>query len=110
MSFFAFTGQLVFLIFNITLAAFKIAGGILLVTTAFAMLNPKRKEISREELENISIVPLVFPLTAGPGTITTVILLVSEANSLLAASLVFVGIFAGVAVSYLGMKYAPKIF
>lgn len=110
MAFFAFTGQLVFLIFNVTLAAFKIAGGILLVTTEFAMLNPKRKEISREELENISIVPLAFPLTAGPGTITTVILLVSEANSLLEASLVFVGIFAGVAVSYLGMKYAPKIF
>jgi multiple antibiotic resistance protein len=110
LAFFAFTGQLLFLIFNVTLAAFKIAGGILLVTAAFAMLNPRRKEISPEELENISIVPLAFPLTAGPGTITTVILLVSEASSLLEASLVFVGIFAGVAVSYLGMIYAPRIF
>jgi len=74
------------------------------------MLNPKRREISGEELKNISIVPLVFPLTAGPGIVTAVILLVSEANSLSGASLVFVGIFAGVAVSYLGMMCVPRIF
>jgi multiple antibiotic resistance protein len=110
LAFFAFTGQLLFLIFNITLAAFKIAGGILLVTAAFTMLNPKKKEYSREELENIAIVPLAFPLTAGPGTIMAVMLLASEASSLLEASLVFVGIFAGVTVSYLGMTYAPRIF
>ena len=110
LAFFAFTGQLLFLIFNVTLAAFKIAGGILLVTSAFTMLNPKKREFSREELENIAIVPLAFPLTAGPGTITAVILLVSEATSILETSLVFIGILAGMSVSYLGMKYAPKIF
>jgi len=110
LAFFAFTGQLLFLIFNVTLAAFKIAGGILLVTAAFTMLNPKKREFSREELENIAIVPLAFPLTAGPGTITAVILLVSEATSILETSLVFIGILAGMSVSYLGMKYAPKIF
>jgi multiple antibiotic resistance protein len=48
-------------------------------------------------------------LTAGPGTITAVILLVSEASNLLEASLVFMGISAGVAVSYFGMTYGPKI-
>lgn len=35
LAFFAFTGQLLFLIFNITVAAFKIAGGILLITCLF---------------------------------------------------------------------------
>lgn len=110
LAFFAFTGQLLFLVFNITLAAFKIAGGILLVTSAFSMLNPRKKDFSQEELENIAIVPLAFPLTAGPGTIMAVVLLVSEASSLIEASLVFAGIFAGVTVSYLGMTYAPRIF
>ena len=110
LAFFAFTGQLLFLVFNITLAAFKIAGGILLVTSAFSMLNPRKRDFSQEELEDIAIVPLAFPLTAGPGTIMAVVLLVSEASSLLEASLVFAGIFAGVTVSYLGMTYAPKIF
>lgn len=37
------------------------------------------------------------------------ILLVCEAANLREASLVFVGIFAGVASSYLGMVYAPRI-
>lgn len=110
LAFFAFTGQLLFLVFNITLAAFKIAGGILLVTSAFSMLNPRKRDFSQEELENIAVVPLAFPLTAGPGTIMAVVLLVSEASSLIEASLVFAGIFAGVTVSYLGMMYAPKIF
>jgi len=109
LAFFAFTRQLLFLIFNITLAAFRIAGGTLLVTSVFSMFNPKKKEFS-QELENIAIVPLAFPLTAGPGTIMAVILLVSEASSLLEAFLVFAGIFAGLVVSYFGMTYAPRIF
>ena len=107
--FFAFTGQLLFSIFNITIASFRIAGGILLVTVAFRMLNPRKSEYSQEELEDIAIVPLAFPLTAAPGTITTVILLVSEADGLLQGSLVLVGIVTGIVVSYAGMKYASKI-
>jgi len=48
--FFALTGQLLFSIFNITIASFRIAGGILLVTVAFRMLNPRKGEYSQEEL------------------------------------------------------------
>jgi len=107
--FFALTGQLLFSVFNITIASFRIAGGILLVTVAFKMLNPKKGEYSEEELEDIAVVPLAFPLTAGPGTITTVILLVSEANDLVQVFLVILAIAVGIAISYVGMKYASKI-
>ncbi len=107
--FFALTGQFLFSIFNITIASFRIAGGILLVTVAFRMLNPRKGEYSQEELEDIAVVPLAFPLTAGPGTITTVILLVSEADGLLQGSLVLVAIAVGIVVSYVGMRYASKI-
>jgi multiple antibiotic resistance protein len=107
--FFALTGQLLFSIFNITIAAFQIAGGILLISVALHMLNPKKGEYSQEERENIAIVPLAFPLTAGPGTITTVILLTSQAETLLHTLLVFVGIGVGIFVLYLGMRYSAKI-
>ena len=110
MAFFAFTGELLFSVFNVTVAAFKIAGGILLVTAALRMLNPRRDEFSKEELENAAVVPLAFPLTAGPGTITTVILLISEASNILAAFLVFVAILVGIVVCYSGMRYSPRIF
>jgi len=73
------------------------------------MLHPEGKEYSEAERENIAIVPLAFPLTAGPGTITTVILLSSQAETLLHTFLVFVGIAVGILVLYLGMRYASKI-
>ena len=107
--FFALTGQLLFLIFNITIAAFQIAGGILLVFIALRMLYPKKGEYAGAERVDISIVPLAFPLTAGPGSITTVILLASQAGTILHTFLVFVGIAVGIFVLYLGMRYATKI-
>jgi multiple antibiotic resistance protein len=53
---------------------------------------------------------LSFPLTAGIGTITTVILLFSETTNLVEAGLVFFAIVVGIVVSYFGMIYAPKLF
>jgi multiple antibiotic resistance protein len=109
LAFFAVAGNLVFLVFNITISAFLIAGGILLVDVALRMLHPKKDEYSAQELEDIATVPLSFPLTAGPGSITTVMLLVSQASGLLEFSFVFVGIFAGILISYLGMTYSDRL-
>jgi multiple antibiotic resistance protein len=108
--FFALTGHLVFQVFNITIAAFQIAGGILLVAVALRMLNPEENGSSADGTEDIAIVPLAFPLTAGPGTITAVILLVSQADNILESSFVFVGIFVGILISFVGMKYAASLF
>lgn len=106
--FFALTGQLIFSIFNITVPAFQIAGGILLVTVATGMLGSRGESYQDGDQENIAIVPLSFPLSCGPGTITTVILLTSAgALSLIA---VFLGITAALGVSYVGMLYGPRIF
>jgi multiple antibiotic resistance protein len=98
--FFALTGHLIFQVFNITVAAFQIAGGILLVAVALKMLNPEPSRSATDGPEDIAIVPLAFPLTAGPGTITAVILLVSKAQSILESSFVFVGILATLNVNF----------
>jgi len=108
--FFALTGHLVFQVFNITVAAFEIAGGILLVAVALSMLNPRQKTSPTDSGQDIAIVPLAFPLTAGPGAITTVILLASQSNSIIESSFIYVGIFAGVFVSYVGMRYSTRLF
>lgn len=108
--FFALTGQLLFNVFNITIAAFQIAGGILLVSVALRMLNPEKNGSSPSNREDIAIVPLAFPLTSGPGTITAVILLVSKAQGILEFSFVFVGMIMGVLATYIGMRYSSKLF
>lgn len=108
-AFFNLAGQLVFTFFNITISAFQIAGGILLVDVALRMLHPRKDEYSTEELEDVAVVPLVFPLTAGPGSITTVILLMSQANGPLEWFFVFVAISISVLLSYVGMIYADRL-
>lgn len=79
----AYLGPLMFQVLGITMAAFKIAGGLLLSVIAFDMLRstqvntrltPEEKEMAAEK-DDIAISPLAIPLLCGPGAISTVILL-----------------------------------
>ena len=89
LSAFALLGHFIFEPFSITIPAFKIAGGLLLLTIAFSMLQgsrPKSKVTEKDktealEKEAIGIVPLGIPIFAGPGSITTVMIYMSEATS-----------------------------
>ncbi|WP_292520900.1 MarC family protein [Methanoculleus sp.] len=108
--FFALTGQLIFSIFSITVPAFQIAGGILLVSVATGMLGTKGETYSAADLENVAVVPLAFPLSCGPGTITTVILLASGPEGIYGLLAVLLGIIVALSISYIGMLYGPRIF
>jgi len=84
--FFALFGTLVFQVFGVTLAAFRVAGGLLLMLTALDMLRaqPPHTKTTRAEAEegfereDIAIVPLAMPLLAGPGAIATVMVLMAQ--------------------------------
>jgi multiple antibiotic resistance protein len=88
LTFFALGGSLVFRLLGISLAAFQIAGGLLLLLTALDMLRsaPPGLRTSGEEIaegarkEDIAVVPLAMPLLAGPGAIATVVVLASRAR------------------------------
>jgi multiple antibiotic resistance protein len=104
--FFALTGMLLFQLFGFTIGAFRIAGGIILFTTAVSMLNPRpAKEEAAESSENIALMPICIPFIAGPGTIVTVILYMSEASNAgqmydwATAMVAYVGVFIGIAVT-----------
>lgn len=85
---FALVGRWLFHFLGITLPAFQIAGSIVLLIVALDMLRaqPSRVRATREETaagsekEDIAITPLAVPLLAGPGAISTVILLQSRAQ------------------------------
>ncbi len=88
LSLFAIVGQYIFRMFGITLPAFEIAGGIILLLIGLDMLSAKRsatQETGPEaeaaaEKEDAGIVPLGIPMLAGPGSITSVMVLVGQAQ------------------------------
>jgi multiple antibiotic resistance protein len=81
---FAAAGKLIFRLFGITLPAFKIAGGVILLLIGLDMLRARRsqtKETPSEaeegaEKEDVGIIPLGVPMLAGPGAISTVMVLI----------------------------------
>lgn len=90
-AFFGIFGRILFTSLGVTPEAFSIAGGALLFLVAIDMLfgrqsgtretpREQREARSREDL-NVSVFPLAIPMIAGPGTITTMILLVDAAGS-----------------------------
>jgi multiple antibiotic resistance protein len=88
LSAFAVAGQYIFKLFGITLPAFEIAGGIILLLIGLDMLQAKRsatQEASGDTAaaaskEDAGIVPLGIPMLAGPGSITSVMVLVGQAQ------------------------------
>ena len=72
---FAAAGRWVLEIFDITLYSFKIAGGSLLLILAFELLLRDRLDSRRLLPEESGAVPLGVPLLAGPGAITTTIII-----------------------------------
>ena len=86
LSVFSVAGKYLFQLFGISLAAFEIAGGIILLLIGLDMLEAKRsatQESSEEaheaaQKQDAGIVPLGVPMLAGPGSITSVMVLVGQ--------------------------------
>ena len=79
---FALTGGAIFSVFGITLPAFQIAGGILFTIMGLSTLQGDEKHDRAEAVttRDPSIVPIGMPLIAGPGAISTVMVLVGQAR------------------------------
>ncbi len=86
---FALAGSRIFEVLGISLGAFRIAGGVVLLLLALDMIRtqPSRTRITEGEVEagagkeDIAVVPLAMPLLAGPGSIATSIVLMSRARA-----------------------------
>ena len=86
---FAVAGRWIFHYLGITLPAFQMAGSIVLLLIALDMLNAKRSRVheTQEETDagsakdDIAVTPLAVPMLAGPGAISTVVLLQARADT-----------------------------
>ena len=84
--FFALLGRPLLTALGISLASFRIAGGIMLFLIALDMVFEKRTQRREERAQSIegeadiSVFPMAIPMIAGPGSIATAMLLVSRAD------------------------------
>ncbi|MFC3569251.1 MarC family protein [Paracoccus sp. TOH] len=85
MTLFGLAGEAILQGIDISLPAFRIAGGLLLFLTALDMLFERRTERregqARDDDDDPSVFPLATPLLAGPGALATMILLVGQDQS-----------------------------
>jgi multiple antibiotic resistance protein len=117
LSAFAVAGQYIFKMFGITLPAFEIAGGIILLLIGLDMLEAKRSptQESREEAaeaalkEDAGIVPLGIPMLAGPGAITSVMVLVGQAQTHWQMLAILAAILITAAICYLVLGNSDRV-
>ena len=114
---FALAGSLIFRMFGITLPAFELAGGLILMLIGLDMLQAKRsatQESSSETeeaatKEDAGIVPMGIPMLAGPGAISSVMVLVGEAPNWRQMAAILGAITITSAVSYWVLAAASKV-
>jgi multiple antibiotic resistance protein len=117
---FAFVGRAFLAAMGIGVPAFRIAGGILLfllsIDMIFARQSGLRSTTEREQAEaehraDISVFPLAFPLIAGPGAMTTVLLFAGQPGGLaFAATMAVMGVvLALLLVALLASEYLMRL-
>jgi multiple antibiotic resistance protein len=117
LSIFSLAGSLIFKLFSITLPAFKIAGGVILFLVAIDMLQARRsgtQEVTEERLEGaekeeVGVTPLGIPMLAGPGAISTVMILMGQSRNWWQAIPVFVSIGITALASYFILAGAGSV-
>ncbi len=105
---FALGGGLIFRVFGITIDAFRIAGGILFFAMAMPMIAGERHRAARDH-DDPAVVPLGMPLICGPGTISTVMVLMGQSRSSKQVVALLAAIVASVGVTAVTLLAAPAI-
>ncbi len=103
--------------FGISMEGIRIAGGIMIMSWAFSLLNPKEggrkldraSENEAREKPDISFSPLAMPLLSGPGSIAVVMSFASQELSITNYILIIAAIVLTALGAYVVLRLAPKI-
>lgn len=117
LSAFAAAGSLIFKLFGITMPAFEIAGGLILLLIGLEMLQAQRsatQEVPGEvqeaaQREDVGVIPLGIPMLAGPGAISTVMVLMGQSPRWWQAVPVFFAIAVSALASYAVLAAAGRV-
>lgn len=114
---FALAGEEIFRLFGITLPAFELAGGVVLLLIGLDMLEAKRSATQETagdtaaaaQKEDAGVVPLGVPMLAGPGAITTVMVLVGQAQTHWQMAAILISIALTALICYLVLGHSATV-
>jgi multiple antibiotic resistance protein len=114
---FAFSGQILFNFFGISVNSFRIVGGVIFFTMGWDMLQARLGSFKHTDdedkidayVEDISITPLAIPMICGPGAITNAIILMEDAGEIKQKIVLIVVIALMLLLTYLILVGASKI-
>lgn len=112
---FALTGQLLFNFFGISVNSFRVVGGIIFFIMGMDMLQARLSQVKIRDNEvksyvsDISITPLAIPMICGPGAITTVILLMEDANTIPKKLTLFIAVFLIMLLTYIILYSSSRL-
>ena len=112
---FGVAGQLIFRVFGITMPAFRIAGGLILWMVAMDMLRGERSTqegspeiVEGREKEDVALTPLAMPMLAGPGAISTVMVLAAQAATPMRTAVVYASVVVTGVISWATLVVAER--
>lgn len=110
-------GELLLKFLGISIGAFQVGGGLLVLLIAIGLMNAKPPETKTSKAEqteaankaNIAVVPMAMPLMTGPGSISTVIIYASNASTWLKMAYLMGGCLMVAGTSYLALSLAGPL-
>lgn len=113
---FAFSGQLLFKFFGISVNSFRMVGGIIFFMMGYDMLQARLVKVKMDKestrkvyMSDISITPLAIPMICGPGAITNAIVLMEDANNGYKKGILIGTVFIVCLISFLVLWSSTKI-
>jgi multiple antibiotic resistance protein len=113
---FAMAGKGIFGLFGITMPAFRIAGGLILWLVAMDMLHGNRSTqegaaeiVEGQAKEDVAVTPLAMPMLAGPGAISTVMVLSGQARTTSQTIAVYASILLTSVVAWLTLRAGERL-
>ena len=112
---FAFSGQLLFNFFGISVNSFRIVGGVIFFLMGMDMLHARLGKVKIQESEihtyvnDISVTPLAIPMICGPGAITNAIVLMEDAQTVEHKAVLIFTIFIVLLLTYIILYSSSKV-
>lgn len=112
---FAFSGQMLFKFFGISVDSFRVVGGVIFFIMGMDMLQARLSDIKAKSSEvksyvrDISITPLAIPMICGPGAITNSIVLMEDAKNPVHVAILIGTILAVMVITFFVLRSASKL-